>query len=73
MADKTATANRDTAAPYPEEIKATYSLRLGQFGSLEASARMTPAGIIAAGIAASLIILAAGYAFQSRRRHRMDE
>ena len=45
---------------HPEEIRADYELRLGKLITVQASARITPAGVISAGIAAAAIILAVG-------------
>jgi hypothetical protein len=51
-----------TAAPHPEEMRATVRFRVGNSMSLDATARATPAGLIALGllvtaIAAPLLIL----------------
>lgn len=43
---------------HPEEMKATYHLKLGERISLQGSARVTPAGIITAGITTAIILLA---------------
>ncbi len=51
----------DDVPTHPEEIKAVYDLRLGKSITIHASARITPAGIVTAGIAACAIILAIGY------------
>lgn len=45
---------------HPEEISAEYELRLGRYLAISARARITPAGVICAGLAAAAIILAAG-------------
>lgn len=42
---------------HPEEMKATYHLKLGERISLQGSARVTPAGIIIAGITTAVILL----------------
>lgn len=53
--------SRTPPSPYhPEEIKADFDLRVGKSISLRGSARCTPAGVIAAGITASIILLAVG-------------
>lgn len=51
---------------HPEEIRADYELRLGKLITMQASARITPAGVISAGIAAAAIILAVGVLVSSR-------
>jgi hypothetical protein len=53
-------------ALHPEEIRAEYELRLGNLVTVKASARITPAGVISAGIAAAAIILAVGFLVSSR-------
>ena len=56
------------AAPsHPEEIKSVFDLRLGKHITLQGSARITPAGVISAGIAVAVMTLALGY-LASRRR-----
>lgn len=47
-----------TAYPYhPEEMRATWDLRLGKRITLQGNARWTPAGVVTAGIAASAVLL----------------
>jgi hypothetical protein len=51
-----------TAAPHPEEMRGTVRLQIGNWLSLDATARATPAGFIALGlfvtaIAVPLLIL----------------
>ena len=53
---------------HPEEIKATFDLRVGTIANLQGSARTTPAGVISAGIAAAAVIFAVGYLVSSLRR-----
>ncbi len=55
---------------HPEEIKAEYELRFGNLASIKASARITPAGVISAGIAAAAIIFAIGFLVSSRAGRR---
>ena len=43
---------------HPEEIRASYALRLGSRITLSGTARITPAGVITTGIAVSCILLA---------------
>ena len=62
----------DDLPTHPEEMKATYNLRVGNLISLQGSARITPAGVITAGIATCCIIavaaLAGSWASGSPRR-----
>jgi hypothetical protein len=59
---------------HPEEIRADYELRVGKLITVQASARITPAGVISAGIAAAAIILAVGFLVSSTggRRSRRE-
>jgi hypothetical protein len=50
---------------HPEEIRADYELRVGNLITVQASARITPAGVISAGIAAAAIIVAVGFLISS--------
>ncbi|MBL8906271.1 MAG: hypothetical protein JNM20_06305 [Rhizobiales bacterium] len=67
---------RDVSS-HPEEIRADCELRLGNLVTVNASARITPAGVISAGIAAAAIILAVGFLVSSRdgrnARRELDE
>ena len=47
----------ETAAPHPEELKATLDLAIGNAVSVKASVRTTPAGLVGAAILAAVIIL----------------
>jgi len=53
---------------HPEEMKANFSLNIGDKISLQGTARTTPAGVISAGIALSAVLLASGYFIRSCRR-----
>ncbi|MFD2054075.1 hypothetical protein ACFSQT_13510 [Mesorhizobium calcicola] len=55
---------------HPEEIKSVFDLRLGKHVTLQGSARITPAGVISAGIAVAVMMLATGYLASSTRRRR---
>ena len=59
-----------TVPPHPEEIKSVFDLRLGKHVTLQGSARITPAGVISAGIAVAVMTLALGYLAASSRRRR---
>lgn len=52
----------------PDEIRAEVDLRLGPYIDYSARARITPFGVICAGLAATAIILAAGAVATSVRR-----
>jgi hypothetical protein len=54
------------AASHPEEIRAEYELRMGNLLTVKANARITPAGVISAGIASAAIILAVGFLVSSK-------
>lgn len=47
--------------PHPEEIRSDFEMRIGKHISMQASARITPAGVISAGIAVAVMTLALGY------------
>jgi hypothetical protein len=51
----------DEVPTHPEEIKAVYDLRIGESISLQGSARITPAGIVTAGLTVCAIMLTLGY------------
>jgi hypothetical protein len=46
-----------TAAPHPEEMKAAMDVRIGNYISVSATARATPAGFVAAALLASAMLL----------------
>lgn len=52
----------------PDDIRAEVDLRLGPYIDYSARARITPFGVICAGLAATAIILAAGAVATSVRR-----
>lgn len=50
--------DQQRAHPYhPEEMRATWDLKVGKSITLQGDARWTPAGIVTAGIAASAVLL----------------
>ena len=57
-------------ATHPEEMRASYELRLGERVSMRATARITPAGVICVGVAAAAITLAACWGAALIRRSR---
>ncbi|MDQ0511115.1 hypothetical protein [Ancylobacter amanitiformis] len=52
----TAPPVREPAPAHPEEIKAVFEARLGRFATFQASARVTPAGVVTAGIAGTALL-----------------
>jgi len=48
-------------------MKTSFNLRVGKSISLQGSARITPAGIVTAGITACAILLTYGYLARPRR------
>jgi hypothetical protein len=59
-------------ATHPEEMRAAYEMRIGEKVTLQASARITPAGMICVGIAAAAITLAACWGAALIRRSRPE-
>lgn len=56
--------------PHPEEIRSDFEMRFGKHITMQASARITPAGVISAGIAVAVMTLALGYVAGSLWRRR---
>ena len=54
---------------HPEEMKASYNLRIGKSISLQGSARITPAGIVTVGVTTLLVALAFAAQAPGRRRY----
>jgi hypothetical protein len=46
-----------TAAPHPEEMRTTVEIRIGSWFSLRATARATPAGLIATALLVTAILV----------------
>lgn len=55
---------------HPEEMKTSFTLRIGKSISLQGSARITPAGVVTTGITIAAILFACGYLARSRPRRR---
>ncbi|WP_170008853.1 hypothetical protein [Starkeya sp. ORNL1] len=70
MNDTVATPPAEPMPTHPEEMKAVYDLRVGKLITLQGSARMTPAGLVTAGIAASAILLAVSVLVRATRGAR---
>ncbi|MEJ0066709.1 MAG: hypothetical protein WDM85_15890 [Caulobacteraceae bacterium] len=56
----------ETAAPHPEEMKASVHLQLGNLISLRATARATPAGIVSAALLLAALVGASAWVSRSR-------
>ncbi len=69
MADDLYPLNHDAehAPTHPEEMKAVFNVQLGSL-SMQSSARMTPAGLIALGLAVSATLLAVAAVIRASRR-----
>jgi hypothetical protein len=48
----------EAPATHPEEMRATFDLRVGEHINLHGSARLTPAGIVAAGLMTVAVLVA---------------
>ena len=57
----------DAVPAHPEELKATYDYRIGKSISLQGTARMTPAGLVALAIAVSSILLSTAALIRAKR------
>jgi hypothetical protein len=61
------TQTAETALPHPEEMNARVELRIGNAVSVQATARATPAGLVAAGLLVASILLSAAYLVRASR------
>ncbi|MDI4665650.1 hypothetical protein K9U40_15155 [Xanthobacter autotrophicus] len=53
---------------HPEEMRATWDLKVGRSITMQGTARWTPAGVVMAGIAASAVLLALSALVRAARR-----
>lgn len=60
----------DGAPSHPEEMKAVVDMRLGRFATLQASYRITPAGVVTLGLVTVGIIAASAFACVAVERAR---
>ncbi|GJD51257.1 hypothetical protein OPKNFCMD_4010 [Methylobacterium crusticola] len=60
----------ESAAPHPEEMTATVDLRVREFVVLKASARATPAGLVAVAVLVTAILAPAAWLARTRSRDR---
>ncbi len=58
----------DSPITHPEEMRAEYDLAIGKTIKLKGTARVTPAGLICAGIAGVAVLLAATALVRAARR-----
>jgi hypothetical protein len=56
-----------TASPHPEEMRATVELRVSEHVTLRATARMTPAGLVAAALLLTAILVPVMWGMRQRR------
>jgi hypothetical protein len=66
MAETSDTA--DAPLTHPEEMRAAFDLRVGKSINLRGTARVTPAGLICAGIAGVAVLVAATALVRAARR-----
>ena len=62
---------QETAAPHPEEMKATVDLRLGKSVSIRMTARATPAGLVAAAMLVSALVIPMVWLARAQTRDRI--
>ena len=49
----------ETPATHPEEMRTSFNLRIGEETSLRGDVRMTPAGVVTAGLMTVAVLIAA--------------
>lgn len=69
-AQQSADPGVETAAPHPEEMKASIDLAVDDSVSIKATARATPAGLIAAALLAAAVLIPLVILARTRRRVR---
>ncbi len=57
----------DSAAPHPEEMRATVDLTIGRSVTIKATARATPAGLVAAALLVVAILIPMIWLTRTRR------
>lgn len=67
MAQEHLPAEHEPPLRHPEEMRGSVALRIGERTVLDASGRITPAGVICAGIAVAAMLVAFGFALRSAR------
>ncbi|MBS9477423.1 hypothetical protein [Ancylobacter radicis] len=60
-------------AAHPEEMKASAEIRLGRALTMSATARITPAGMIAVGLATGVILLGVAAVVRAGRRAKYQQ
>jgi hypothetical protein len=53
---------------HPDELRGGFSLRIGNIFEMKSEGRITPAGIVAAGFATAIILLATAAVVRAARR-----
>ncbi|MDI4658877.1 hypothetical protein [Xanthobacter autotrophicus] len=59
---------KPTTPYHPEEMKATWDVRVGKSISLQGTAHWTPAGVVTTGIAASAVLLSIAALVRATRK-----
>lgn len=60
----------DEIPTHPEEMRTSFNLRIGRSVSLQGSARITPAGVVTAGLTFCAILVAYGHLARAMPRRR---
>lgn len=58
---------QEPALTHPEEMRGSVALRIGERSVFEASGRVTPAGLICAGLSVAAITVAFGFVVRAAR------
>ncbi len=61
----------EAAITHPEEMQATVDLRIGNAVSIKATARATPAGLVAAALVISAVVIPLVWLFRTRAREQI--
>ncbi len=69
MARMTTSSHDNDTSLASDEMKATYKVRVGNMISVESTARITPAGVVAVGVTTLLVALAFTALARPRRRY----
>lgn len=60
----------ETAAPHPEEMRASFNMAIGRSATISATARTTPAGLIATAVLIAAIFIPLAMIARSRASGR---
>ena len=69
MSDLPTSSSGNDPSLASDEMKATYKVRVGNMISVESTARITPAGVVAVGVTTLLVALAFTALARPRRRY----